>query len=347
METAGASGSFEFAGSQYWGLLDALYHNIDPIAFSIGPLDIRWYGLGYLLGFLFAGILAMRISKRWKINLSLDALLTVLIACSIGTVLGGRLGYVLFYGNGYYFEHPAEILATSQGGMSFHGGLIGFAIGLIIAARIVRIPVLSLGDLAAICTPIGLGIVRVANFINGELWGAVTTAPWGVVFNDTGGGALPRHPTQLYEAFLEGVVLLAILYLLARRRPPLPRGSYFGVFLACYAIFRIGIETVRQPDAHIGYLFGTDWITMGMTLSLPMLLVAIAFFAYALLTRRPQCGQEVLAKGEQEQDASGEASAEALPEGEPLPEGKASGAKTPAETTPGDDEFPPSGDETA
>jgi phosphatidylglycerol:prolipoprotein diacylglycerol transferase len=272
-------------------MLDWLYHHIDPVAFSLGPFTVRWYGIGYILGFLFAGMFALRLCRRWKIRLSFDGLLTIIIACVLGTVLGGRLGYVLFYGNGYYFAHPAEIL---RAGMSFHGGLIGFAIGLIIAARLIRFPVLSLGDIAAICVPIGLGLVRVANFINGELWGATTTAPWGVVFDDTGGGALPRHPTQLYEAALEGLVLFAILYLLARRTPPLPRGSYFGVFLICYAIFRIAIEFVRQPDAHIGYLFGTGWITMGMTLSFPMLLVGVGFLLYAARTRHPQAGQPAL-----------------------------------------------------
>jgi phosphatidylglycerol:prolipoprotein diacylglycerol transferase len=274
-------------------MLDWLYHNIDPVAFSAGSFQIRWYGIGYILGFLLAGTLAMRICKRWEIKLTLDGLLTIIITCVIGTILGGRLGYVFFYGNGYYFEHPAEILAFSEGGMSFHGGLIGFVIGLIIAARIIRFPLPSLIDLAAIGVPIGLGIVRCANFINGELWGAETTLPWGVVFDDTGGGALPRHPTQLYEALLEGVVLFAILYLLSRRKPPLPRGSYAGIFGIGYAIFRIAIEFVRQPDAQLGYLFGTDWITMGMTLSVPLLLVGVGFVVYAVRTRLPQGGQEL------------------------------------------------------
>jgi phosphatidylglycerol:prolipoprotein diacylglycerol transferase len=289
-------------------MLDALYHSIDPVAFTLGPFSVRWYGIGYFLGFLLAGILAMRISRRWETKLTLDGLLTILIACMIGTIVGGRLGYVLFYGGGYYFEHPMEILATSRGGMSFHGGLIGFAIGLIIAARIIRVPILCVGDIAAICTPIALGLVRCANFINGELWGAVTTAPWGVIFDDTGGGMLPRHPTQLYEAFLEGVVLLALLYLLARRKPPLPQGSYFGIFMISYAVFRILIETVRQPDAHIGYLFGTEWVTMGMMLSAPMLLVGAGFLVYAWRARRPQRAQDpVLASTPAETDAKTDA----------------------------------------
>jgi phosphatidylglycerol:prolipoprotein diacylglycerol transferase len=287
-------------------MLDQIYHSIDPIAFSFGSFAVRWYGLGYLFGFLFAGILAMHICRRWKVRLESDALLTIIIACMIGTILGGRLGYVLFYGEGYYFAHPLEIFAFSNGGMSFHGGLIGFAIGLIIAARIIRFPVLSLGDVAAICVPIGLGLVRCTNFINGELWGAQTTVPWGVVFDDTGGGLLPRHPTQLYEAFFEGLVLLVILYLLARRRPPLPQGTYFGIFLIGYAVFRIAIEFVRQPDAHIGYLFGTGWITMGMMLSLPMILVGAGWLVYAMRTKRPQAGQGASSKeAPEESDGQG------------------------------------------
>jgi phosphatidylglycerol:prolipoprotein diacylglycerol transferase len=276
-------------------MLDWLYHNIDPIAFSVGSLQIHWYGIGYILGFLFAGILATRICKRWEIKLTLDGLLTIIIACVIGTILGGRFGYVLFYGNGYYFTHPAEIL---RAGMSFHGGLIGFVIGLIIAARIIRFPLSSLIDIAAIGVPIGLGIVRCANFINGELWGAETTLPWGVVFDDTRGGALPRHPTQLYEAILEGLVLFIILYLLSRRKPPLPRGSYAGIFGVGYATFRIAIEFVRQPDVQIGYLFGTDWITMGMTLSVPLFLVGVGFIVYAVRMKLPQSGQELAERAE-------------------------------------------------
>jgi phosphatidylglycerol:prolipoprotein diacylglycerol transferase len=253
---------------------------------------VRWYGIGYLLGFLLAAVLALRIVRRWQIRLSLDGLLTVLLACMLGTILGGRLGYVIFYGDGYYFTHPAEIFAFSQGGMSFHGGLTGFALGLIIAARLIHIPILTLGDIASICAPIGLGLVRITNFINGELWGATTTLPWGVLFD--GGGPLPRHPTQLYEALLEGVVLLVVLYLLARRRPPLPRGSYFGIFLIGYAVFRIAIEFVRQPDIQLGYLLGTDWVTMGMVLSLPMLLLGAGLLLYAHRTKRPQVGQGLL-----------------------------------------------------
>jgi phosphatidylglycerol:prolipoprotein diacylglycerol transferase len=271
-------------------MLNDIYQMLDPVAFSVGPFAVRWYGLGYILGFILAGTLAYHIAKRWNIKFTVDGLLVLIIACVLGTVLGGRLGYVLFYGAGYYFEHPDQIFAFSQGGMSFHGGLIGFALGVLVAARINKMPIATLGDLCGICTPIGLGLVRIANFINGELWGKVTDLPWGVVFET--GGTLPRHPTQLYEAFLEGVVLLVMLYLLSRRKPPFARGTYFGIFLIGYAIFRVAVEFVRLPDAHIGYLLGTDWLTMGMVLSLPMILVGAGFLLYARITNHPQMGME-------------------------------------------------------
>jgi phosphatidylglycerol:prolipoprotein diacylglycerol transferase len=270
-------------------LLNDIYQGLDPVAFSVGPFVVRWYGLGYVFGFLLAALLTRRVAKLWKIEVSWDALLTILIACMLGTIIGGRAGYILFYDLGKFVAHPDQILAFSRGGMSFHGGLIGFAIGLVIAARILKVPLLTLGDLASITSPIGLGLVRVANFINGELWGSVTDLPWGVVFH--GGGPLPRHPTQLYEAMLEGVALLAILYMLARRKPTLPRGSYFGVFLVGYGVFRIAVEFVRMPDAHIGYLLGTEWVTMGMLLTLPMVIGGALLLAWSLRRQAPQVGE--------------------------------------------------------
>ncbi|MCL2137498.1 MAG: prolipoprotein diacylglyceryl transferase, partial [Coriobacteriia bacterium] len=165
------------------------------------------------------------------------------------------------------------------------------AVGLVVTSRVLKVPLLSLGDLASVSTPIGLGLVRVANFINGELWGSATDLPWGVVFEAA--GPLPRHPSQLYEAFLEGAVLLAVLYALARRKPPLPQGSYFGVYLIGYGVFRIAVEFIRQPDAQIGYLLGTTWLTMGMLLTLPMVLGGIVMLYVALKRNEPQRGQLV------------------------------------------------------
>jgi phosphatidylglycerol:prolipoprotein diacylglycerol transferase len=271
-------------------MLNDIYHSIDETVFSIGPFTVRWYGLGYVVGFLLGALLVRHLAKRWKIEVTWDALLTLLIACMLGAIVGGRVGYILFYGSGYYFANPIQILAFSRGGMSFHGGMIGLGLGLVVSARILKIPLLTIGDLAAISSTIGLGLVRVANFINGELWGSVTDLPWGVIFDS--GGPLPRHPTQLYEAFLEGVVLLCILYMLARRKQPLPRGSYFGVFLIGYGVFRIAVEFIRQPDIQVGYLFDTTWITMGMMLSIPMVIGGIILLVFAMRWKLPQIGME-------------------------------------------------------
>jgi len=275
-------------------LLDDLYHALDPVAFAVGPFTVRWYGLGYIVGILVGGWLFYRIAKRWNIRFTLDALLTLYIASVLGIILGARIGYIFFYGAGYYFEHPEEILGFS--GMSFHGGVIGMAIALLICSRIFKMPYISLADLVLIVAPIGIFLVRCANFVNGELWGAPTDLPWGVTFES--GGGIARHPTQLYEALLEGAVLFIVLFLLARRRPPLPRGGYMGVFFVLYGIFRIAIEFVRQPDAQIGYLAG-DWLTMGMVLSIPMVLIGIAMLVYAAKARRPQLGLPILNDAEE------------------------------------------------
>lgn len=269
-------------------LLNEIYQAIDPIAFSIGPFVVRWYGLGYIIGILAGGFMLVQVAKRWKIHFTLDALLTLFIAATLGIILGARLGYILFYGEGYYFENPSAIFAFE--GMSFHGGVIGMAVAVLITSRIIKMPFFSLGDLVVIVAPIGIFLVRIANFINGELWGAPTDLPWGVEF-ETGGG-IARHPTQLYEALLEGLVIGIVLMLLARRKPPLPRASYMGVFFILYGVFRIAVEFVRQPDAHIGYLAG-DWLTMGMVLSLPLLLIGVALLVYAVKTKHLQQGMLV------------------------------------------------------
>jgi len=272
-------------------LLNEVYQRLDPVAFKVGPVSVQWYGLFYIIGFLLAALLVSRLARRWEIAFDWDSILTMLIACMLGAIAGGRIGYILFYGNGYYFEHPEKILAFPISGMSYHGGMIGLAVGLVVTSRVLKVPLLSLGDLASVSTPIGLGLVRVANFINGELWGSATDLPWGVVFEAA--GPLPRHPSQLYEAFLEGAVLLAVLYALARRKPPLPQGSYFGVYLIGYGVFRIAVEFIRQPDAQIGYLLGTTWLTMGMLLTLPMVLGGIVMLYVALKRNEPQRGQLV------------------------------------------------------
>lgn len=270
-------------------MLNDIYQAIDPVAFSLGPISVRWYGIAYILGFLFAGLIIARTAKRWKVNIDTDSVLTIMLWVVFGVVLGARLGYVLFYGNGYYLQHPLEIFAFSQGGMSFHGGLIGALLAGIGAARMVGAPYMTLADLGVIAAPVGLFFGRVANFINGELWGSATDLPWGVVFGGAAGD-FARHPSQLYEALLEGVVLFIVLYALSRKMPPRPRGTFLGVFLVLYGIFRFLIEFVRQPDAHMGYLWG-GWLTMGQLLSLPLIIVGIAVLVWAARVKLPQCGR--------------------------------------------------------
>ncbi len=271
-------------------MLNDIYQGLDPIAFSLGPLVVRWYGLAYVLGFVCAAAIIYFVAKRWKLGMSEDNLLTLMVCAIVGVVLGARIGYVLFYGDGYYLSHPLEILAFNQGGMSFHGGLVGLLIGGAVAARMTRIPFLTLADLGSIAAPIGLFFGRCANFVNGELWGAPTDGPLGVVFGGAA-GMMPRHPSQLYEAVLEGLVIFCVLFALSRKRPPRPQGTFLGAFLVLYGIFRFLIEFVREPDVQLGYLWG-GWLTMGQVLSAPLIVAGIALLIYAARTRHPQAGPQ-------------------------------------------------------
>ena len=271
-------------------MLNDIYQGLDPIAFSLGPLVVRWYGLAYVLGFVCAAAIIYFVEKRWKLGMSEDNLLTLMVCAIVGVVLGARIGYVLFYGDGYYLSHPLEILAFNQGGMSFHGGLVGLLIGGAVAALMTRIPFLTLADLGSIAAPIGLFFGRCANFVNGELWGAPTDGPLGVVFGGAA-GMMPRHPSQLYEAVLEGLVIFCVLFALSRKRPPRPQGTFLGAFLVLYGIFRFLIEFVREPDVQLGYLWG-GWLTMGQVLSAPLIVAGIALLIYAARTRHPQAGPQ-------------------------------------------------------
>ncbi len=277
------------AAREFAFMLDDLYHSLDPIAFSFGPITVRWYAIAYLIGFAAAAILIWRTSKRWNLRFDEDSLLTIIMCVIVGVILGARLGYCLFYGNGYYLQNPIEIIMVNKGGMSFHGGLIGALLSGIVASRLTGIPYLTLADMGVIAAPVGLFFGRCANFVNGELWGAVTDVPWAVVFGGAA-GSLPRHPSQLYEALLEGLILFIILFCMSRKRPPLPQGSFLGVFLTLYGVFRFLIEFVRQPDVQLGYLMGTDWLTMGQVLSVPLIVVGIAVFVYACVKKRSQQG---------------------------------------------------------
>lgn len=269
-------------------MLNELYQSLDPIAFTIGPFTARWYGLAYVAGFLCAIAIMYVVGKRWKTRFDFDSLCIVLLCAMIGVIVGGRLGYVLFYNFEMYAADPLSILNFSRGGMSFHGGFVGALIAGIVASRIIKMPFLSLVDLAMIGVPLGLLFGRCANFINGELWGAPTDLPWGVVFGGAA-GTEPRHPSQLYEAFFEGIVLFVVLFVLSRKQPPFPQGTYSGVFMLGYGICRFMVEFIREPDVQLGYLWG-GWLTMGQVLSLPLVLAGIALLIYAWKTKKPQDG---------------------------------------------------------
>lgn len=267
-------------------MLNELYQALDPVAFSAGPITIYWYGLAYVVGAILTGLVMYRTQRRWGLGLTADDVMTVVVAVVFGLIVGARLFYVVFYGAGYYFEHPLEIFATNHGGMSFHGGFVGGIVGGVIACRALKINPFTVADLAIIGVPLALALGRCANFVNGELWGKPTDLPWGVVFES--GSNVARHPSQLYEALLEGVVLFVVLQVLSHRRPPLPQGSYLGVFAVGYGIARILVEFVRVPDAQLGYLFGP--ITMGQLLSLPIVVFGIGMLVWAHVRRAPQCG---------------------------------------------------------
>ena len=254
------------------GFLTAL-QSIDPVAARIGPFTVHWYGLSYIVGIAICSALMYYFAKRWGLSLTPDEFLTAILCGTIGILAGGRVFYCLVYGGSYFWLHPWRILAVYEGGMSFHGSLIGGILAGIVAARFTKIRFLTLLELGFIGAPIGLGIGRVTNFINGELWGRVTEVPWGVVF--AGAGPFPRHPSQLYEAFMEGVLLAAIMIAVAMRLPPPRPGTVLGTFLTGYGTFRIIGEFFRQPDAQLGFIAG-DWLTMGILLSSAMVVAGIA-----------------------------------------------------------------------
>lgn len=264
------------------------YPDIDPIAIQIGPLAIRWYALAYISGLLIGWGLMRRYARLYA-GFTAEAIDDFLTWATLGVVLGGRLGYVLFYKPSFYLSHPVDIVKVWEGGMSFHGGCLGVIIAVILFAHRRGLRVWVLGDLITSVVPIGLFFGRIANFINGELYGRVTTTdevPWAMVFPH--GGPLPRHPSQLYEAALEGILLLIVVSIVRRfpvvRRHP---GTVSGVFLIGYGMARFTAEFFREPDAFLGYLWGGA--TMGQLLSLPMIVVGLGIVAWAL--RRPAQSQ--------------------------------------------------------
>lgn len=258
------------------------YPDFNPIALQIGPLAVHWYGIMYLVGFALVWILGRWRIQHGKTNLSTRDLEDIIFYCVLGVVVGGRLGYVLFYKPDEYLAHPIEIFYLWQGGMSFHGGLIGVLVVLFLFARSRGRTLLEIGDFVAPLIPLGLAAGRLGNFINGELWGRPTTLPWGMVFPQTQDG-IPRHPSQLYEMCLEGFLLFAVVWWFARK--PRPTGQVSAVFLMGYGLLRFLVEFTRQPDAFLGLLFAD--LSMGQLLSLPMVLAgALIFYLSARKSNR-------------------------------------------------------------
>jgi phosphatidylglycerol:prolipoprotein diacylglycerol transferase len=256
---------------------------IEPEIFRFGPFALRWYALAYVAGIVLGWRLALRLAARAPRLVDRAAIDDVVTWITLGVILGGRLGYVLFYKPGHYLAHPGEILAVWQGGMSFHGGMLGAIGAVLLFAHRRGVHLLALGDIVATMAPIGLFFGRVANFINAELYGRAADIPWAMIF-PSDPRQIPRHPSQLYEAALEGAVLFAVVAVLAwrgdaRRRP----GTLIGVFLVGYALARIACEFFREPDAHLGFLYAGA--TMGQLLCLPMLGAGIVFLTLA--RRRP------------------------------------------------------------
>lgn len=252
------------------------YPHIDPVFLRLGPLEFRWYGLMYILGFLAAYYIILTGVKRKGLPLTRDDVADLVFTVALGVILGGRLGYILFYNLSYYLSHPLKFFAVWEGGMSFHGGLTGAVLASLYFVRKRGIRFYALADLGFLAAPVGLGLGRIGNFINGELYGRVTDVPWGMVFPS--GGALPRHPSQLYEALLEGLLMFAILYTVSRKVKQ--EGVVLWSFIALYGLFRFLVEFVREPDEQIGFLFGV--ISMGQMLSLPMFLLGGAMVVHRL-----------------------------------------------------------------
>jgi phosphatidylglycerol:prolipoprotein diacylglycerol transferase len=256
------------------------FPNISPVALDLGFFKIHWYGLMYLGGILAAWHLANIRRSKFNENLTKDDIADLVFYVSMGIILGGRIGYALFYDFAAYINDWTKIFRVWEGGMAFHGGLLGVLFAVFLFCRHKKLKFLSVMDFIAPLVPIGLGLGRIGNFINSELWGKTTDGIFGMIFPN--GGPLPRHPSQLYQAFLEGLLLFIILYLYTGQKRH--AGSVCGLFAVCYGIFRFMIEFIRVPDSQLGYL-AFNWLTMGQLLSIPMILAGLAFMFYAQKTQ--------------------------------------------------------------
>jgi len=276
-----------------------VHPNINPVAVAVPEfhvlghavnIQVHWYGLMYLIGFWGCWWLGTVRGRMAHVGWSKELVSDVVFYGVMGVILGGRIGYMLFsaydeQGHWLVATDPTTIFRIWDGGMSFHGGMLGVVVAILLFARARKLKVGAVADFIAVIVPFGLFTGRIGNFINGELWGAPTDLPWGMVFQSAP-DSLPRHPSQLYEAGLEGLVLLAILWWFGSR--PRPAYSITGLFLICYGVFRMAVECVRVPDKQLGYLYGTGWFTMGMQLCVPMLVAGAVFMAYAYRRKRPE-----------------------------------------------------------
>jgi phosphatidylglycerol:prolipoprotein diacylglycerol transferase len=259
----------------------------DPVLVSIGPIVVRWYALAYIVGILLGWLYARVLIRNEQLWAGAPAMSVrdyddFVLWITLGIILGGRIGYVLFYNPGYFARHPLETIELWKGGMSFHGGFLGCVLAVVLFARRRGLSILSLGDVTCAAAPFGLLLGRIANFINGELWGRPTDVPWAMIFPS--GGPVPRHPSQLYEAALEGLILFAVLAALVWRWGALKRPGFItGAFACGYAIARTTAEFFREPDAQLGFLWGG--LTMGMLLSVPLFLAGVAFIIFAVRHR--------------------------------------------------------------
>ncbi|KJU81827.1 prolipoprotein diacylglyceryl transferase [Candidatus Magnetobacterium bavaricum] len=253
------------------------YPEIRPYIFKFGPIQVRWYGLMYLLGFVASYALVLHQIKKRRLDIQKEDVENLYLYIIIGLIVGARLGYIVFYNIAYYIEHPLELIAVWHGGMSFHGGFAGALAGGIVYCRRHKLDFWLMADLLIVTAPIGLGLGRIGNFINGELYGRPTNVPWGMVFPFA--GPMPRHPSQLYEFFLEGVVMFTLMWVVRDRA----KGMLLFVFIMLYGLFRFIVEFFREPDQHLGMVLGP--LTMGQLLSLSML-AAGAIVSYILWRRR-------------------------------------------------------------
>ena len=276
--------------------------HVSPVALHLGIFDLRWYSLGYLAGIFIGYWYLLKLIAQPGAPLARRHADDLVFYSSLGIILGGRIGYVLFYNLAYYLQHPLQILKLWDGGMIFHGGVIGTTIGILYLARKEKLNWLRVHDYVACCAPFGLGLVRIANFINGELWGGVTNVPWAVRFPLIMGQPMlgpPRHPTQLYEALLEGVVLFAILaFMFWRTKARYEPGKLVGAFILFYGLFRFGIEYIREPDSQLVGFAQATGLHMGQWLSIPMIIGGIYLMATAAKRRvrvEPIAGTESVA----------------------------------------------------